>query len=778
MACNRCLGLPLFRDIQLRLRPHLRSNLFNMSGAPGESDRLWDDTSNVHRDRAASHDSSRTPSSSPHQLAISNAPGETDRLRDDPSEVQRDRPASHNTSRTSSPSSHPHTIPSKHENPAAGISPAKAVLITKTLSPTDQRPGRVSAARTTRQSNLLRIWWRELIACVIMFVMLFAILGTLFPYQGRPLPKWPYNLSVNTLVSVLVTVMKTSILFILAEGLSQLKWDWFRQTRPLAHLSRYDEASRGAWGCVHLLVTLKGKSLVATTGAVLVIISLVLDPLAQQLIHYVDCEVPSVRMPANLPRSSVYDEQGLHANAGYTTPSVGLISAVAAGVFNPGFIALPFDCPTGNCSFPQPYSTLGYCASCKDISHTIQVIPWNHTDLANNYTVQAINTTLPSGLQTLYAGGELIVGEEWFVMGFAGAQLEILLGASNETQSGTKISNSHDFASFAGLVGANDVSCPEDLRTSWGCQGPRAASCSLDLCTKSYTADVKEGKLQEKLMSSSTVWNSGDIDVDENCPGSDIWQTQADLMCLNQDQKSILRRIGYTFRDDDVWIPYNVSVDICTGAFREMTSYDEYAPPNLSKTEQSVVPADCIYQVSGTSASGIESYISTYFAGSVQPDFSGGSEWKGDSQFLAIFNNSALSLASITHTMENVAESITIYMRQHGNSNYSKSVSGSATTAATCIAVRWEWLAFPAVVVTVTSMFLIATLLKTELDKKDTTYRGWKSSVLPLVFHGWDGLEEKQSQHEGILLQRKEMDQAAQQLRVRLKGTGVAIEMQ
>ena len=275
MTCNRCLGLPLFRDIRssLRLLPHGRSTLFNMTDTPGESDRLWDSTSNVHRNTPASHDSSHTPSSSSHRDAMSG----------------------------------------KHENPAAGIPPGKAVLITETLSPDDQRNDRASVARTTRWPDSgplgsLRIWWREMIACVIMFVMLFAILATLFPYQGRPLPKWPYNLSVNTLVSLLVTVMKTAILFILAEGISQLKWDWFRQTRPLAHLPRYDEASRGAWGCVWLLVTLKGRSLVATIGALLVIISLVLDPLAQQLIHYVDCEVLSVRMPASLPRSSNYDE--------------------------------------------------------------------------------------------------------------------------------------------------------------------------------------------------------------------------------------------------------------------------------------------------------------------------------------------------------------------------------------------------------------------------------------------------------------------------------------
>ena len=480
----------------------------------------------------------------------------------------------------------------------------------------------------------------------------------------------------------------------------------------------------------------------------------------------------------------------MHVGAGLTTPSAGLVSAVAAGVFNPGFVALPFNCPTGNCSFTQPYSTLGYCASCKDISHSIEVIPWNHTELINttdtdgstylaNYSSQAINTTLPSGLHTFYdPAGDDPGDERWLVMGFGGEGLELLLSATDQTQSGTKVSDSHVFAYYAGLVDMSDTSCPENLRTSWGCQGPRAASCSLDLCTKTYTADVKEGKLHENLVSTSTVWNDGVTScLADDCASHVGYLTQADLTCLNLDQKSDLRRIGYTFSDDDYWIPYNVSVDVTTGAFVEMRPIDYTGPPTLSKEQKSIVPADCIYQVFDTSYSGIDSYITTYFEGYVQP-YGNGHAWYGDSQFLAIFNNSIMNMDSITHIMDNVAESITIYMRQHGNSNYSKSVSGSATTAATCIAVRWEWLAFPAVVVMVTAMFLIATLVKTELDEDDKTYRGWKSSVLPLVFHSWDGVKEKQSQHEDMPLQRKEMDQAAQKLRVRLKGTGVSIEMQ
>ncbi|KAK5460977.1 hypothetical protein LTS15_003040 [Exophiala xenobiotica] len=618
--------------------------------------------------------------------------------------------------------------------------------------------------------------------------MLFAIFGALLPYQGRPLPKWPYNLSINTLISFFVTIMKAAILFILAEGLSQLKWEWFRQTRPWAHLSRYDEASRGAWGCIRLLASLKGTDPVATIGAVLVIVSIVLGPLAQQLIDYVNCEVSSSRSPAKIPRSNVYDEHGLHAGAGETTPSAGLLSAVDAGVFNPGFVTLPFDCPTGNCSYSQTYSTLGYCASCKDISHLITVVPWNltstytsindtdNTTSIGTYSTLVVNTTLPSGLHAFWAMGNAGV-EQWFVTGINphDGNVELLLAACDETDSGTTISKNHWYAYVAGATYDESASCPESLNTSWGCQGPRAASCSLALCAKTYTADVKEGKLYESLVSSSAQWNQGSIQDPDDCLNlTEYWYTQADLTCLDQNQKEQLRHLGYKFTDDDMWLPYSVSMSVCTGAYEEMGRIGNSVWKNLSESEKSIVPADCIYQVNQISYSEVDSYKDTYFAGYLSPT-PNADAWWGESQLLAIFNDSFLTMESISDVMDNVAESVTIYMRQHGNSNYSKAVSGSATVSSTCVAVRWSWLAFPAAVVFATSMFLLAVLAKSQLEH-DTLYMGWKSSILPLVFHGWDGLD-KDDQDESVLLQRKEMDRAARQVRIRLRGKSSAVEM-
>ena len=71
-----------------------------------------------------------------------------------------------------------------------------------------------------------------------------------------------------------------------------------------------------------------------------------------------------------------------------------MLSAIDTGLFKPGAVSVDFECPTGNCTFAEAYSTIGYFATCSDLSGQL------------NYSVQTLNdgaevlvTSLPSGLQ-------------------------------------------------------------------------------------------------------------------------------------------------------------------------------------------------------------------------------------------------------------------------------------------------------------------------------------------------------------------------------------------
>ncbi|KAF2875202.1 hypothetical protein BDV95DRAFT_459597, partial [Massariosphaeria phaeospora] len=52
-----------------------------------------------------------------------------------------------------------------------------------------------------------------------------------------------------SLVVVFSTIVKTALLFLLAECLGQLKWMYFeKRPRTLNNLEIFDGASRGPWG--------------------------------------------------------------------------------------------------------------------------------------------------------------------------------------------------------------------------------------------------------------------------------------------------------------------------------------------------------------------------------------------------------------------------------------------------------------------------------------------------------------------------------------------------
>jgi hypothetical protein len=66
---------------------------------------------------------------------------------------------------------------------------------------------------------VLRGWWLELLCLCVVVLALVAIALTLSTQQGRPLPHWPYKISVNSLLSAYVVILKGAMLLIINEGI-------------------------------------------------------------------------------------------------------------------------------------------------------------------------------------------------------------------------------------------------------------------------------------------------------------------------------------------------------------------------------------------------------------------------------------------------------------------------------------------------------------------------------------------------------------------------------
>lgn len=155
-----------------------------------------------------------------------------------------------------------------------------------------------------RRAHVIRNWWMEIAACLLFFTALTAIVATLYPHQGKPLPQWPYQISVNSLISIYVVVLKGTILLVTAEGLGQLKWRWLLERRPLDDLVTYDQATRGALGALSHLWRLRLRHPLSSAGALITLAVLTIDPFTQQIIHCYDCSLPLVGLQASIPRTT------------------------------------------------------------------------------------------------------------------------------------------------------------------------------------------------------------------------------------------------------------------------------------------------------------------------------------------------------------------------------------------------------------------------------------------------------------------------------------------
>lgn len=224
-------------------------------------------------------------------------------------------------------------------------------------------------------------------ACTLVLCTFAAIVVTLVVVDGRPLPNMPFHVSINTLVAICSTIVKIAAAFVLAEGISQAKWAWYRKPHNFRDFLFYDNASRGPWGAAQLIWYLRCRPLVASLGALITIIAALIDPLSQKLIKLNDCNITLFDEEVSLPRTQLYDE-GSTSNPFLTgsAPSLalGFLGSMSTGQFSSTAPQVPFSCSSGNCTFTSNYSSIGYCSDCQDISSNLEI---NNSTLSSDGTV-------------------------------------------------------------------------------------------------------------------------------------------------------------------------------------------------------------------------------------------------------------------------------------------------------------------------------------------------------------------------------------------------------
>ncbi|KAH7419273.1 hypothetical protein BKA64DRAFT_751689 [Cadophora sp. MPI-SDFR-AT-0126] len=229
-----------------------------------------------------------------------------------------------------------------------------------------------SSPKTRPRSRLIsyQSWWKyEILAATISILSMAALVGLLYHYNETVARRLGHGITLNGDVAVLATICRTCLMIPVASGLSQGKWLWFsvdrapENGRRLEDLEVLDNASRGSWGSLDLLWTLRGRDSLSLR-AVITVLALAFDAFTQQVLttQYTNT-IDDLASPSELsfPRSTSYNISRNLDNSGENkVPDWSTYAAIYNGILATNASHLPAPCRTGNCTWPITPS-LGVC---------------------------------------------------------------------------------------------------------------------------------------------------------------------------------------------------------------------------------------------------------------------------------------------------------------------------------------------------------------------------------------------------------------------------------
>lgn len=582
-------------------------------------------------------------------------------------------------------------------------------------------------------------WRLEVVAGFVSIVAVVATVITLEPNQGKPLPQWPFDISINALVSIYSIVFKICIIFVVQSCISQQQWVWFATERQLYDAALFDSARQGPYGSAVWIWVHRLRQPLTTLSAVILILSVAVDPFYQQLLHYVDCDT-TLQDTARAARSNYFDGSLQLLSDMDRTERISLDaqSALRSGVFS-GADTMQPQCSSGNCTFAT-YSTVGYCNECQDISEDLKF-----TAVENQFYC---GEGFQNYVITSYLRSRSTFSTIWNLSERSGPQVlsskvshmpvvfEIIVGK-------TPLSDLRvDPTTGANLTGCDSQPSSDD---DWRCQGYGAARCSLFPCVRTYNTTVNAGSVSESLIEHTTLETIRDRSYwDPTSPN--IGNLASSLVltntsCLSPEDERQLSKLGYQINSK--WLVYSAPDDFNFGSLY---------PPDAA-FPGSMIAHGCTYAfndlaldwalydffafsrfLTGTLTETVECPIATVLSsGSFTDNVTNLLSLGGPSELQVLYNSSNVSFQGIQETFDNMATSFTNYMRMNGHENYSAPAQGTVWHYATCLEVRWAWITLPAVLVTITMLCLLPLTVHATLRADVPT---WKTGLLPLVFRG------------------------------------------
>ncbi|RDW87039.1 DUF3176 domain-containing protein [Aspergillus mulundensis] len=212
-------------------------------------------------------------------------------------------------------------------------------------------------------------WLLETATSILALGLLIGIAYIFWYMDNKPLSAWRGPVSLSASISVLTTTCATALMHGASTFIGQLKWRHFRKSpQKLSHLETFDEASRGVWGSILLLTTVKWD--IATIGAVITILRLAFSPFAQQVILIEQRDTitadDTVTFGYTHNYSRNFDGELANTRVEAFPQDPSLQSAIVQGLY--GIISPAiFTCPS-TCRWTGSYITLGFKSSCRNVT--------------------------------------------------------------------------------------------------------------------------------------------------------------------------------------------------------------------------------------------------------------------------------------------------------------------------------------------------------------------------------------------------------------------------
>lgn len=433
--------------------------------------------------------------------------------------------------------------------------------------------------------------------------------------------------------------------------------------------------------------------MIPVLGAILTILLTLVDPFGQALVQLEDCTVidPSVRSTiATAHHANLLDPDPSNVH----TLNGGAMGPMMIGMLNESLIPpVAFDCPTGNCTYPKPYHSSGYCSKCKDVSD--QVVKTN----VSTWYWKAPNITLSVNTASQYVSGNSGV-------------LKMVA------------ENIHSVSPVASvqIMASQLTQCKDNSTTPWRCRTYGAAVCEINPCVISYTGEVEIGTLKEEIIDTSEVWSSGD-ENDNKFMGS------VDISCVNTTERNALQHAGFQIDSDTKWLAYNVSY------YRQNNSY--------IVVNDSIVRPECLYMIDEQQLGAMsalfynDAFINTDVSTLVSP---AGYFLYGEIQWQAIWNRGVLEFADIQRAFDGLTRGLTTFARSNPIDSSEGGVgdsfwNGTSYRNTTCIRIQWQWISYLATASFGVIVFFIGTIFMTRATL-EVNGQDYKTSILPLMFHG------------------------------------------